>query len=68
MFLTKDGQHLPILFHNYELLLICLNILMCESHWESQTQYVTFFKTVLQKIIMNMTVGEYMVSLGPHTN
>ena len=32
------------MFHNYELLLICLNILMYESHWEPQTQYITFFK------------------------
>jgi hypothetical protein len=49
MFLTRDGQHFPMLFHSYELLLICWNTLMYESHFELQTEYLNFLKTELPK-------------------
>ena len=38
-----------MLVHNYELLLFCLKIQICESHWEPQLQYLTFFKTGVPK-------------------
>ena len=49
MVLIKDGYHLPILAHKYELLPTYSNILMCELHSELQTQYSIFFRTGIPK-------------------
>jgi hypothetical protein len=49
MILIKDGYHLPILAHNYEILPTYFNVLMCELRSEPQTQYPTFFKTGIPK-------------------
>jgi hypothetical protein len=67
MILIKDGYHLPILAHKYELLPTYLNILMCELHSEPQEHNIQrFLKQGYQKIMMIMTVVECMVLLVPH--
>jgi hypothetical protein len=50
MILIKDGYHLPILTHKYELLPTYLNVLMCELRSEPQKHDIQhFFKTGIPK-------------------